>query len=149
MTFTPSERKLALAALVAAFRAGDGVERSIAYAEGVVQIFRSKAKDSSDSSLLRALLGDNDCEECGTPAGHEHAPYCRSGDDNDCEERDDQGWSMEWLKSNTSPSFKICGLCTHAIPEGGCTPCADQAECRFVPSLFQDRRPGHGPGRLR
>jgi hypothetical protein len=147
LTFTASERKLALAALVTAFRAGDDVDESIAYALGVVTIFRSKAKDSS---LLRALLGDNDCEECGTPAGHEHAPYCRSGDDNDCEERDGRGWSMEWLKSNTSPSFKICDVCESAIrTAAGFTPCADQAECRFVPSLFQDRRPGHGPGRRR
>jgi hypothetical protein len=145
MTFTAGERKLALAALVAAFRAGDDVDESIAYALGVVTIFRSKAKDTS---LLRALLGDNDCEECGTPAGHEHAPYCRSCDDNDCEERDcDQGWSIEWLRCNTATWFKICDLCKRANrTAGGASPCADEGKCRFVPSLFQDRRPGHGPG---
>jgi hypothetical protein len=145
MTFTPSERRMALAALVAAFRAGDDVDESIAYALGVVTLFRNKAKDSS---LLRAMLGaDADCEECGTPAGQEHAPYCRSGPeelDNDC----DQGWSIEWLRCNTGTWFKICSLCTRANRTVD-SHCADEKKCRFVPSLFQDRRPGHGPGGLR
>jgi hypothetical protein len=147
MTFTPSERRMALVALVTAFRAGDDEDEALAYALGVVTIFSKKAQDTP---LLRALLGDNDCEECGTPAGQEHAPYCRSAPeelDNDC----DQGWSMEWLRCNTATWFKICNLCTRANrTTRGASPCADEDKCRFVPSLFQDSRPGHGHGgRLR